>query len=179
MWETPVAGLRLGASLLVLKVNETGVLPTTPTPTNVSLSDVIYSAIGSIEYAAHDLLVAAEYGQTRAVLHDDQPALFPQGATVDAGGYGLVAYRVTRWLQPAVYYSFFAVNRNLGAQAANMTTNDENIQDDVAGTVRFDVNNFWIVKLEGHYMHGTAALGSVPTAAVNWGLFLIKTTAYF
>ena len=88
------------------------------------------------------------------------PRCFPRGPTVDAGGYGLVAYRVTRWLQPAVYYSFFAANRNLGAQAANMTTNDENIQDDVAGTLRFDINNFWIVKLEGHYMHGTAALGS-------------------
>jgi len=179
MWETPVSGLRLGVSLLVLKLNETGVLSTTPGPTNVSLNDVVYSAIGSVEYAWHDLLIAAEYGQARSVLHDDQPALFPQGATVDAGGYGLVAYRLTKWLQPSVYYSFFAANRNLGDQAANMTTNDENIQDDVAGTLRFDVNNFWIVKVEGHYMHGTAALGAVPTAAPNWGLFLIKTTAYF
>jgi hypothetical protein len=179
MWETPLAGLRVGASLLVLKLNETGVLPTMPTATNVSLSEVIYSAIGSVEYAARDLLVAVEYGQARAVLHDTQPALFPEGATVDAGGYGLVAYRVRRWLQPAVYYSFFAANRNLGAQAANGTTNDENIQDDLAATVRFDVNNFWIVKVEGHYMHGTEALGAIPTAAVDWGLFLIKTTAYF
>lgn len=179
LWETPLSGLRLGVSLLVLKLNETGVLPTMPTPTNVSLNDVVYSAIGSVEYAWRDLLIAAEYGQARSVVHDDQPALFPEGATVDAGGYGLVAYRVTKWLQPSVYYSFFAANRNLGDQAANMTTNDENIQDDLAGTLRFDVNDFWIVKVEGHYMHGTAALGAVPTAAPNWGLFLVKTTAYF
>ena len=179
MWETPISGLRIGASLLVMKLNETGVLPTMPMPTNVSVSNVIYGAIGSAEYAWRDLLIAAEYGQARFVLHDDQPALIPEGATVDAGGYGLLAYRVTRWLQPAVYYSFFAANRNLGDQLPNMSTNDENIQDDLAGTLRFDLNNFWIVKVEGHYMHGTAALGTVRTAAPDWGLFLIKTTAYF
>ena len=94
MWETPVSGLRLGASLLVLKLNETGMFPTTPTPTTVSLGEVIYSAIGSIEYAAHDLLVAIEYGQARAVLHDDQPALLPAGG--DGGRRRVRAGRLSR-----------------------------------------------------------------------------------
>lgn len=177
-WETPLTGLHVGASLVTLKLNESGTLPTMP-PTSVNIRDVIYGFIGSIEYSAHDLLVAIEYGEARSIVHDDQPALLHEGTTVDAGGYGLVAYRVRRWLQPAVYYSFFAANRSLGAQAQNGTTNDENIQDDLAATLRFDVNDFWIVKLEGHYMHGTAALGQVPSASVDWGLFLVKTTAYF
>jgi hypothetical protein len=178
-WETPLPGLHLAASLLVLKLNESVVFPSAPTVPTLNVKDVIYGAIGSVEYAAHDLLLAVEYGQARSVLHDDNPSVVPQGATVDAGGYGLVSYRVSRWFQPSVYYSFFYANRNLGSQAQNGTTNDENVQDDLAGTLRFDLNNFWIVKLEGHYMHGTAALGAVPTAAVDWGLFLIKTTAYF
>lgn len=178
-WETPLTGLHVAASLVVLKLNETAVFPTMPMLSTFSASDMLYGAIGSIEYSAHDLLIAAEYGQARSVVHDNLPSLVPQGATVDAGGYGLVAYRVKRWLQPSLYYSFFYANRNLGDQAANGTTNDENIQEDLAATLRFDVNNFWIVKLEGHYMHGTAALGQISTAAPDWGLFLVKTTAYF
>ncbi|HEY5090753.1 MAG TPA: hypothetical protein VIK30_12330, partial [Polyangia bacterium] len=106
------------------------------------------------------------------------PTLFPLGAVVSETGYGLATYRVSRWFQPGVYYSFFYANRNLGNQSSNMTSNDENIQDDLAATLRFDVNRFWIVKLEGHFMHGTA-LVATPTADVNWGMVLAKTTAYF
>ena len=99
---------------------------------------------------------------------------------VSSGGYGMVDYRVSKWFQPGAYFSFAYANRNLGSQSAPPAAqNDENVQDDLAGTLRFDINSFWIVKLEGHYMHGTEALGMVPTAAVNWGLFLIKTTGYF
>ena len=31
------------------------------------------------------------------------------------------------------------------------------MQHDVAATLRFDINSHWLVKLEGHYMTGTAA----------------------
>jgi hypothetical protein len=57
------------------------------------------------------------------------------------------------------------------------------VQHDLAGTLRFDVNDYWIFKLEAHYMHGTASLvGAADVRAAmpaNWGLFVIKTTAYF
>ena len=57
------------------------------------------------------------------------------------------------------------------------------MQHDVSGTLRFDINEFWIVKLEAHYMRGTASLAGSPQmrAALpeNWGLFVLKTTAYF
>jgi hypothetical protein len=59
----------------------------------------------------------------------------------------------------------------------------------VAATLRFDINPHWLVKLEGHYMHGlgglNAAQNDVSQASPlngreeDWGLFLIKTTAYF
>jgi hypothetical protein len=48
------------------------------------------------------------------------------------------------------------------------------------------VNEHWLVKLEGHFMRGTAGLNSaendnIPQSALqrDWGLFIIKTTAYF
>jgi hypothetical protein len=60
------------------------------------------------------------------------------------------------------------------------------MQHDVAATLRFDINSHWLVKLEGHFMSGTAELdpsinGNVPTSDLqeNWAVFLAKTTAYF
>jgi hypothetical protein len=57
---------------------------------------------------------------------------------------------------------------------------------DTALTLRFDINEHWLVKLEGHYMHGTASLSAAlnegrPPSQLepNWFLFIAKTTAYF
>jgi hypothetical protein len=182
MWETPVEGLRLGLSGVALRLNEDLFFPAYSA--TESARDTLYSYVASIEYLAHDLQVAAEYAQARSEVRELAPTPMPIPTVVSSGGYALATYRVRRWFQPGAYFSFTYANRNLGAQSDTpvnnmLTTNDENVQDDLAGTLRFDINSFWIVKLEGHYMHGTEALGMVPTAAVNWGLFLIKTTGYF
>jgi len=50
-----------------------------------------------------------------------------------------------------------------------------------------DINTHWLVKLEGHYMSGTASLRNpvsinppdITTADPRWGAFFLKTTAYF
>jgi hypothetical protein len=59
-------------------------------------------------------------------------------------------------------------------------------QHDVAVTLRYDITPNWLVKLEGPYMHGTAALtaalnGNRPLDSLDedWGVFLVKTTGYF
>ena len=60
------------------------------------------------------------------------------------------------------------------------------VGNDVAATLRFDVTPNWLVKLEGHFMHGTGGLSSqlndkkpLDSLTKNWGLFMLKTTAYF
>jgi hypothetical protein len=59
-------------------------------------------------------------------------------------------------------------------------------QHDVAATLRFDINPYWLAKVEGHYMAGTAGLsstlnGGVPLSQLerSWAVFLVKTTVYF
>ena len=177
MWETPLDGLRVGATGAVLKLNETAVfapMPPMPNLPPLNAHAVEYVGVLSGEYVGHNLLLAAEGGSSRTTLTDDQPALVPPGRTVSGGGYGLAAYRVTPWLQPALYYSVYWPN-----------VDDRNgpgkFQDDLSGTLRFDINNYWIVKLEAHYMHGTAVLSGeqITMGRENWGLFLLKTTAYF
>jgi hypothetical protein len=61
-------------------------------------------------------------------------------------------------------------------------------QRDIAVTTRFDLNANWLVKLEGHLIHGTGALDNPALndaverenlEDVDWGMLILKTTAYF
>jgi hypothetical protein len=86
---------------------------------------------------------------------------------------------VAKWLEPGAYYSIFFPD-------ADNRSGRANVQHDIATTLRFDLNSHWLLKLEGHYMLGTAGLTSslnnnLPLTALaeSWGAFLVKTTAYF
>ena len=106
--------------------------------------------------------------------------LFPAAPTkVSERAYVLAAYRVKKWFQPCLYYSLFFPD-------VEKRTGRANWQHDISATLRFDINSFWLVKLEGHYMRGTAGLqpalnDNQPLTALerDWGVFLLKTTAYF
>jgi hypothetical protein len=173
MWETPIEGLRVGGSFQALKLEST-ILFSAPTAASAGLDIKAYLGLGSIEYAARDLLLAAEYGRYRLYYRTTDPVLFPvpPGAVVNEQSYVMAAYRVRRWLQPAAYYAFSFPDESKRHGRENMLL-------DGAATLRFDVNQFWIVKVEAHYMHGTAGLPNAPIAPADWALFLIKTTVYF
>src|SRR5690606_9628831 len=134
--------------------------------------------MASVEYNAHDWQVAAEYGgqYSRIAL---EPPLVPPQSLQSEGMYVMVAHRITPWFHPGAYYAlaYPNVEDRSGPDAS---------QHDVAGTLRFDINNHWLVKLEGHYMNGTAILNRplndnqpLDTLERSWGVFLFKTTAYF
>jgi hypothetical protein len=181
LWETPLDGLRVGGSIQKLRLYLSATIPATAATPAIPLTDSVPALlwIASLEYAAHDLLVAAEYGRTRSRVDSNIPA-FSVPTTVGESSYVMTAYRVRPWLQPGVYYSLAFPNVDF------RTRSRADMQHDVAATLRFDINAHWIVKLEGHYMHGTAGLdptlnggASLDTLAKDWGLFLAKTTAYF
>jgi hypothetical protein len=93
--------------------------------------------------------------------------------------YGLASYHWRPWLQTTLYYSLSYPN-------LRDTSGADHHQHDACGSVRFDINPHWILKLEAHYMRGTAALDSTLNEGVaredlanQWGLFAAKTTVYF
>jgi hypothetical protein len=95
------------------------------------------------------------------------------------GLYLLAAYRVAPWLTPGAYYS-------LRLPDPGGRTGPGKYQHDVALTLRHDINAHWLLKLEGHYMRGTADLLPDQNGGTlredlqpSWGVFLVKTTAYF
>jgi hypothetical protein len=184
LWETPLPGLRLGASVQALRLTFSDELnPATPTMLTPVGFDVVLGA-ASAEYVHRDLVLAAEFSEWRVSIDREDLAVEPgaKHITVSDRGYVSATYHALPWLWPGVYYSaLFPDEAN-----ATITGPSSAMQHDVAGTLRFDINPHWIFKLEGHYMHGTAALdpslnGGAPLDSLtrDWGLFLAKTTAYF
>jgi hypothetical protein len=135
--------------------------------------------VASVEYAGPRLLLASEYGRWHVKIDDQVPDVIPTSTTVSERFYVMGAYRLAPWFTPGAYYSVFFrdVNQRKGRQ---------NFQHDAAATLRFDINPHWLVKLEGHYMRGTADLTSdlnsnTPLSQLDklWKVLLLKTTVYF
>jgi hypothetical protein len=177
LWETPLPGLRVGASLQALRLESNVLFTATATTVTFRLPAVL--AVASAEYGFRDLLLAAEYSRWRSETQSSNPALIPESTTWSERAYALASYRLTTWLRAGAYYSLLFPNVDRRSGAANM-------QHDVAATLRFDINTHWLAKVEGHYMQGTAELNSglndnrpVGTLERNWAVLLVKTTAVF
>jgi hypothetical protein len=177
LWETPVDGLRAGASLQGLRLETELLFPPGPDPVSVDIPAVLW--VASAEYQKQDLLVAAEYSRWHVDVESSDPMVFPEMATISERGYGLVSYAITPWLHPAAYYSIIYPD-------VDDRAGPESKQHDAALSVRFDLNFYWLLKLEAHYMHGTAGLSEElndgrPREELtdDWLVFLAKTTAYF
>jgi hypothetical protein len=176
LWETPLQGLRLGGSLEAIRLDATAFVPDA-NKTTIKIENRSLLTVASAEYARDNLILTAEYSRW----HTEQRGSDP-GSTISSlseRGYVIGSYRVTPWLQNGVYYSLLYPD-------VHNREGRENRQHDVAMTMRFDINKHWLVKLEGHYMEGTAGLASplrfgppISDAARSWGVFLLKTTAYF
>jgi hypothetical protein len=190
MWLPPIQGLQLGGSLQALRLDfdfvpssqtlqamqDQGQLPPGFTGTVESRIPAVLS-VGSLEYAFDDFLFATEF--SRWSVDVESNLLIADTHTVSDRFYAMTSYRVKPWFTPGFYYSVFFPK-------SGDSNSRKDYQHDFALTTRFDVNEHWLVKLEGHFMRGTAGLNSaendnIPQSALqrDWGLFIIKTTAYF
>jgi hypothetical protein len=100
--------------------------------------------------------------------------------------YGLLAYRLTDWFEAGVYYSVLYVDmddREGDSQVAAGKPDYNAWQKDLALSVRFDITDFWLVKLEVHFMDGVAQCTEADNPdgfdEQNWTLFAVKTTFNF
>jgi hypothetical protein len=187
MWETPLEGLRLGGSYLGLRADAAATIAASdPSMAASTLTQrlLFHLWIASAEFARDDLLLAAEFSRWIGRLDNTaQAAMSPPVTTrtdeTDTRYYGMAAYRVARWLMPGAYYAgVFHDRKDLAGRGR--------YQHDIAATLRFDLNSFWLVKVEGHYMLGTGDVTNdlnggltADMLAERWFVFLAKTTAYF
>jgi hypothetical protein len=174
IWETPLTGLRIGFSLLKLRLDTIAFLPMGMT---VGIKNNTINGVAFAEYSYRALSLTAEYGRGNS----KQESVIPTSNfdLVADSLYVMMTYVVTPWLQPGIYYSLKYPN-------VEQRSGLDNKQHDLSLTLRFDINEHWLVKLESHYMAGTAGLANPlrigplpPNPERHWGVFLLKTTAYF
>lgn len=192
MYETPIEGLRAGGSVQALRLDldlivgeevleplrMSGAVPADYDGRLLSQIEAILWVL-SAEYALDRLLLAAEYGRWHVHNSSDQAAVAPERRQVREHFYVMGSYQLGSWIHPGVYYSLFFPNR------ADRSGPDAS-QHDLAVTLRFDLNSFWPVKVEGHFLYGTAMLNARQNDGVlpadldrTWGLFLANTTLHF
>lgn len=180
MWETPIDGLRAGVSALAGEIDADYMLTAMPQLSGLTLELTQENYLGSLEYASDGFLFQAEYLWSHA--HETTYATGMPTANLwirAEGMYGLASYHWRPWLQTTLYYSLLYPN-------LRDTSGPDHHQHDAAASVRFDINAHWILKLEAHYLRGTAVLDSTLNEGVaredlanQWGLFAAKTTVYF
>lgn len=176
MWETPLEGLRVGATAQALRFDLNYLLLGTMP---VELEFPVEIALASAEYVTGDLVLAVEYSRWHAHLTSNLPAVFPETEVTNERYYAMASYRLATWLQVAAYYAaLFPDDENRKGR--------QSYRHDVALALRFDLTDNWLLKLEGHYFHGTADLNEglnggtvLRDLETNWSLFLAKTTVYF
>jgi hypothetical protein len=180
-WNAPLDGLRIGVSYEFLfdldyDFNETvpfvGTVPFRSTST-IPLQQY------SVEYLSKNWTFQAEYYNVR--VNGTTTSAFGQqhSFTSEDAWYGGASYRFNKWLEVGAYYSEYYV------AGAALPAASQSAQRDAALSFRFDPTSWWVFKVEGHCIHGTALLddnASNPVADQNskpWYMLAVKTTFSF
>lgn len=193
-----ITGLRLlGAVLVGNDLQVTGQIPmtvglnTVQLPAESTVQDMVIADVG-IEYTVDQWLIACEY----RIIHGDIDVLIDASgvgfgmipamqAVRSDGGYVQVAYRIDERWEVGSYYGVYFGNRNDREGDNQVAAGNPDWyawQRDWAVSLRCDINDFWIVKVEGHYLNGVSMLSPAENPdgfEENWFLFAAKTTMSF
>ncbi len=178
-WSTPVPGLLLGISQA--KVNSE-----THSGPSMTVEYQPYEAIVySIEYVWYDMIIAAEMNKSSIdpILVVDNVES-PMDQENQLGRYISVAYRFTDWFEAMIAYSEFYED------ADDMDGNDNpegyewwGWQKDWTLSLRFDVNENWLIKFEGHLVNGITQVLSTymleSEGKEDWNMIAAKVTYSF
>ena len=193
----PIDGLRIGASYarasidydllldgkLVSELGSIGMLPANFDDHLHVYEDPGTLTIGSAEYIHNDWLFAAEYSRWRTHDTTSLPMMVPATDADNERFYVMATHRFSQYVETGGYYSVYEVDAHdrFGNNANEFPVKSNAFQRDLAATVRFDINDHWLWKIEAHFMDGTADLDVVdnPQPQRYWGMFLFKTTVTF
>jgi hypothetical protein len=181
-WNAPVDGLRFGVALgYVFDFNydftePTGVPP--PLPSSISLR--AKSSLLVQQYSAEYLWKNWTFQAEDYNIQDSQKTSSPFGTmdlfSTEEAWYAGAAYRFNKWLEVGSYYTEFYTD-------APTTASSDGSQKDLALSFRFDPKPWWVFKVEGHYIRGTALLDDNANNPVRnddgWFMVALKTTFSF
>ncbi len=198
-WQTPLDGLRMKwtyrSSGLTIP-GETVAAPMLGVTAGNAFDyklDKHANYVYSIEYTWNDLVMAAEYQQVRSEWHIETTyahpiftALASDQLSKNHGYYIGAAYRVNEWLEAGTYYSkYYAFSDDKDGSAtlaAGAISQDYQAWlEDIALSLRFDINRYWVCKLEGHFMDGAALCLNIDNDDYddNWYMIAAKLSFSF
>ena len=184
VWETPLEGLRIGATGSKYKMIHDLELLNISIPLPLDLAVEGQFVIGSIEFLYSDFIISAEYKVQRT-------KIYLSGNKVRdvelEDAYVMASYRFTDWFELGTYFSWHFEDRNdrngKEAVAKGFTAfKEQGWLKDFAVTTRFDIYNSWILKLEVHVMNGLADIeykASDPSPDATWMLYAAKLSYSF
>ncbi len=190
-WRSPW-GLRLGAVMNSLTFEAAGTFtnnagpPATETIT-IDAYDVKNYTL-SAEYTWEDLILAAEYWNlefdAKTVMGSFIP--FMDATTEKEGWYVSASYRVNEWFEVGSYYSVFYPDAtdHSGSDIVNADNKHEAYSKDIALSTRFDINEYWTFKMEGHRINGKGNVYSADNSNYagsngRFNVFVAKMTFSF
>ncbi|HLY61411.1 MAG TPA: hypothetical protein VKV95_11735 [Terriglobia bacterium] len=144
-WTTPLKGLLVGVSRLNENISAQ-YAEGTPNATTLK-SKVAFTNQYFAQYKWNKLVVDSEY---RRYDLDATINGGPDFQTYFRGWYVAGSYRVAKHVQLGSYYSHYAINVPVNF----LIPPGNGFDHDKVVTARFDINRFFNIKVEGHFMHG-------------------------
>jgi hypothetical protein len=196
-WQTPVEDLRIGGSFLRLSIDfdltlsdantqaliMAGVVPADYDGKLVISQRPVTLWAASAQYTPENWLFAAEYGRSYKHQISTLPTVLPAFDEDAERFYAMVTHRLASFLEVGAYYSvlFADVNDRGGHNQMKFAKPWYAWQRDAALTIRYDINEHWLWKVEGHAIDGIADLflSENPKPERFWGMFLLKTGVTF
>lgn len=186
VWSAPVSGLRIGSTFNHFAWSYDGRLspemyallsPLGAAEVQAVSSENSRVITSSVEYQRGPVTLVAEHTFWGGRL--ENPFI---GLTLNREAwYGLASYRFTDWLELGGYYSVLYQDRD-DREGRNLPLAHMGYQKDLTTSARFDVNDFFLIKAELHFIHGTASLLQTDNFAEGgerWTLFTGKTSFVF
>ena len=190
-WHTPLSGLLFAMSYSQLEANINTESWLMPVSMDFTLP-VSHSVIFSTEYSHAGFTAAAEYEMSRGdytytidMSRMGQPSTIYEGEMKGENYYIMCSYQFIDWFTLGAYYSVHTPNSDDrdGDELVAQGLDDYGAwQKDLALTTRFDITDFWLIKLEYHYVDGTASLQDVDNPdgyEKSWDYWSLKTTLNF
>jgi len=181
-WNTPLDGLRAGVGwqhafnfTQDLTVNLPPP-PFGPGPIKAHADADVDVAQLSLDYAWRHWTFQAEYQRMWYSANSGG------GGFVDDSWYAGAAYRFNKWFEAGTYYTEAYGNVH-DRDGATLAVPSDGYQKDLALSLRFDPTSWWVVKVEGHYIHGTSLLADNAANPLRnndgWFMLALKTTFSF
>jgi hypothetical protein len=176
-WNTPVDGLRAGVALNYDR--------------NLTFRNVTgrqsegspFTQHYSLEYLWRSWTFQAEYLRFKINYENTGGGLPPSTVLIEPDSwYASAAYRFNKWFEAGSYYSEYYAEVN-NRSGAGLPFPSDAAQKDAALALRFDATDWWIFKVEAHYIRGTAQLldndENPSRNGKGWWMLAMKTTISF